>query len=342
MGVNLTPLIVKQVVSLRSLRGKSFAIDANNYLYQFLALIRMPNGTPLRDSRGNVTSHLAGLIFRTTRFLHEYEFHLVFVFDGKPPELKMAEIMKRRKVRDKALDEWKKALEAGDYAAAFSKAVVTSRLTQPMIDDAKRLLDLLGVPYIQAPSEAEAQAAYMASNGSVWATGSKDYDSLLFGTPRLLRYLTITGKEYLPSKDAFRPLKPELIILQELLKHHEITRNQLIDMAILVGTDFNQGVKGIGPKKALKLTKTYGKLENFPNEILSKLSANYDEIREIFTQPEVTQNYRLEYGGLQEEELYHFLCEERDFSTKRVETAVRRMKEFYSRKTQAELGEWLK
>jgi len=205
MGVNLTPIIVKHVASLRSLRGKSFAIDANNYLYQFLALIRMPNGTPLRDSRGNVTSHLAGLIFRTTRFLNKYGFHLVFVFDGKPPELKMAEITKRREVRDKALDEWRKALEAGDYATAFSKAVVTSRLTQPMINDAKRLLDLLGVPYIQAPSEAEAQAACMASNGSVWAASSKDYDSLLFGASRLVRYLTITGKEYLPSKDTFPP-----------------------------------------------------------------------------------------------------------------------------------------
>lgn len=339
--MNLTPLIVKQVVSLRSLRGKSFAIDANNYLYQFLALIRMPNGTPLRDSRGNVTSHLAGLIFRTTRFLNEYGFHLVFVFDGKPPELKMAEITKRREVRDKALDEWRKALEAGDYATAFSKAVVTSRLTPPMINDAKRLLDLLGVPYIQAPSEAEAQAAHMASNGSVWAASSKDYDSLLFGASRLVRYLTITGKEYLPSKDTFRPLKPELIILQEILKHHEITRNQLIDIAILIGTDFNQGVKGIGPKKALKLIKTYGQLENLPNEISSKLTGKRDKIRKIFMEPKVTQNIRLEYGELQEEELYRFLCQERDFSRKRVETAVRRMKEFYSRRTQTELGEWL-
>lgn len=341
MGVNLTPLIVKHVVSLRSLRGKSFAIDANNYLYQFLALIRMPNGTPLRDSRGNVTSHLAGLVFRTTRFLNEYGFHLVFVFDGKPPELKMAEITKRREVRDKALDEWRKALEAGDYATAFSKAVVTSKLTPPMINDAKRLLDLLGVPYIQAPSEAEAQAAHMASNGSVWAASSKDYDSLLFGASRLVRYLTITGKEYLPSKDTFRPLKPELMVLQEILKHHEITRNQLIDIAILIGTDFNQGVKGIGPKKALKLIKTYGQLENLPNEISSKLSAKHDKIRKIFMEPKVTQNIRLEYGELQEEELYRFLCQERDFSRKRVETAVRRMKEFYSRRTQTELGEWL-
>jgi flap endonuclease-1 len=211
-----------------------------------------------------------------------------------------------------------------------------------MVNDAKRLLDLMGISYVQAPSEAEAQAAYMASNGSVWAASSKDYDSLLFGTPRLVRYLTIMGKEYLPSKKTFRPLKPELIVLGELLKHHKITREQLIDIAILIGTDFNRGVKGIGPKKALKFTKTYGRLENFPGEILLKLSADHNRIREIFTEPQVTQNYRLEYGELQEDELYHFLCEERDFSRKRVETAVQRMKEFYSRKAQAELGKWMK
>jgi len=120
--------------------------------------------------------------------------------------------------------------------------------------------------------------------------------------------------------------------LQELLKHHEITRNQLIDVAILIGTDFNQGVKGIGPKKALKLVKAYGKLENLPNEISSKLSGKHHEIREIFMEPKVTQK---------EEELYRFLCQERDFSRNRVETAVRRMKEFYSRRSQTELGKWL-
>ena len=342
MGVYLTPIIVKHVLRLEDLKGKSFAVDANNYLYQFLALVRLPDGTPLRDSEGHVTSHLAGLMFRTTRLLYEYNIDLVFVFDGKPPELKAAEISKRHELREKAYEEWVKALQRGDFASAFSKAIVTSRLTKEMVEDAKRLLELLGIPYVQAPSEAEAQAAYMACRGDVWAASSKDYDALLFGTPRLLRYLTITGKEYLPSKRAFRPLKPELIKLDEFLSKHKITREQLIDLAILIGTDFNEGVKGIGPKKALKLIKTYGKLESLPKEILRRLPENYDDIRKIFLEPDVTCDYSLEYGELREDELYHFLCEERDFSRKRVETAVRRMKAFYSRKNQRKLGEWVK
>ena len=342
MGVYLTPIIVKHVLRLEDLKGKSFAVDANNYLYQFLALIRLPDGTPLRDSDGHVTSHLAGLIFRTTRLLHDYNIDLVFVFDGEPPSLKMAEISKRRELRDKAYEEWIRALQQGDLASAFSKAIVTSRLTSEMIEDAKRLLDLLGIPYVQAPSEAEAQAAYMAIKGDVWAASSKDYDSLLFGAPRLLRYLTITGKEYLPSKGTFRPLYPELIELNEFLSKHGISREQLVDLAILIGTDFNEGIKGIGPKKALKLIKTYGRLENLPDKIFERLTPKFEEIRKIFLEPKVTDDYSLEYGELKEEEVYRFLCDERDFSRKRVETAVKRMKAFYSRRSQRKLGEWFR
>jgi len=172
MGVNLTPIISRHVSSLESLKGKSFAVDGNNYLYQFLALIRMPNGSPLKDSKGNITSHLTGLVFRTTRLMYEYKMRLIFVFDGKPPELKTEEIKKRHKIRNQASKEWMKALEAGNYAKAFSKAIVTSRLTRPMIDDSKRLLELLGI-FVQAPSEGEAQAAFMAAKGDVWAASSK-------------------------------------------------------------------------------------------------------------------------------------------------------------------------
>jgi flap endonuclease-1 len=341
MGVNLTPIILKHVSSLESLKGKSFAVDGNNYLYQFLALIRMPDGSPLKDSKGNITSHLTGLVFRTTRLMHEYRMSLIFVFDGKPPQLKTEEIKKRRKIREKAAEEWMKALKAGDYAKAFSKAIVTSRLTRPMIDDSKRLLQLLGIPFVQAPSEAEAQAAFIAYKGDVWAASSKDYDSLLFGAPRLVRFLTLTGKEYLPSKGSFRPLKPEVIVLQKLLEKRGITREQLVDLAILVGTDFNRGVKGIGPRKALKLIRAHGKLENMPDEIKVKLPKNPQRVRSLFLEPDVCEDYDISYGELQEEEVYNFLCEERDFSQKRVRTAVERMKRFYSWTKQSGLKKWL-
>jgi len=332
--------MVKRVLRLEDLRGKSFAVDANNFLYQFLSLIRTRDGTPLKDSSGRITSHLAGLMFRATRLMHDYGMDLVFVFDGKPPKLKEQEILKRRELREKAMREWEKALEMGDYAAAFSKAVMTSRLTKPLVDDAKQLLELLGIPYVQAPSEAEAQAAYMTIRGDVWASSSKDYDSLLFGAPRLLRYLTISGTEFLPSKGVTRPLKPELIDLKRLLSHHELTQKQLIDLAILIGTDFNEGIRGIGPKTALQLLKTYSRIEELPSNVRLKVSERYEDVRKIFSEPEVVSDYAIKYGNLREEELYSFLCDQREFSKKRVETVVQRMKRFYSTRRQVGLEKW--
>jgi len=343
LGVNLTPIIIKKILSLEDLRGKSLAVDAQNYLYQFLSLSRMQDGTPLQDSHGNITSHLAGLMFRSTRLIHDYDMYLVFVFDGLPPQLKQREIMKRREMREKATQEWQTALKAGDYATAFSKAVMTSHLTHPMIEDSKKLLQFLGIPFVQAPSEAEAQAAYMALKGEVWAASSKDYDSLLFDAPRLLRYLTISGREFLPSKGVSRPLKPELIELDKFLSNYEITREQLIEIAVLIGTDFNEGVKGIGPKTALNLIKKHGKIETLPNEMKETLEAqNYREVRKFFLEPKVTNNYTLRYGELQEDKLYSFLCDQRDFSHERVETVIQRMKTFYASRKQTELKKWFK
>lgn len=342
MGVNLTPIIIKHILELENLKGKSLAVDANNYLYQFLSLIRTRDGTPLKDSHGNITSHLSGLIFRSTRLIHDYKIDLIFVFDGEPPRLKQQEILKRRRLREKATREYEEAIKVKDYATAFSKAVMTSRLTKPLIEDAKQLLHLLGIPYVQAPSEAETQTAYMAMKGDVWAASSKDYDSLLFGAPKLLRYLTIYGREFLPSKGTSRALKPELINLNEFLSAYAISREQLIDLAILIGTDFNEGIKGIGPKTAMKLIKEYKKLENLPNNIQSKIPENHEEIRQIFLNPETTSNYSLEYGELKEDALYQFLCDQRDFSRKNVETVVKRMRNFYQNRKRASLEKWLK
>jgi flap endonuclease-1 len=342
LGVNLTPIIIRKILSLEDLGGRSLAVDAQNYIYQFLSLIRMQDGTPLQDSHGNITSHLAGLMFRSTRLIHDYDIDLVFVFDGAPPLLKQHEIMKRRERREKAAREWQTALKAGDYATAFSKAIMSSHLTRPMIEDSKRLMELLGIPFVQASSEAEAQAAYMALKGEVWAASSKDYDSLLFNAPRLLRYLTISGREFLPSKMTSRPLKPELIELDKFLSNCEITREQLIDIAILIGTDFNEGVKGVGPKKALGLIRNYGELEKLPSEFLSVLEPqNYFEVRRFFLEPKLTDDYALKYGPLKEDELYRFLCDQRDFSRERVEIAIRRMQRFYQRKKHTDLKGWL-
>jgi len=341
MGTNLRPIIVKKEIFLGQLKLKSLAVDANNMLYQFLSVIRLPDGSPLKDSRGNITSHLTGLAFRTTRLIADYGILPVFVFDGKPPILKAGEIEKRDEIRKKYALEWREALEKRDYAKAFSKAVMTARLTRDLVDDAKLLLRLLGMPYNQAPGEAEAQCAYMAIKGDVWAANSRDYDSLLFGAPRLVRYVTISGKEFLPSKGISRRLRPELIELAELLLHHGITREQLIDLAILIGTDFNSGIRGIGPKKALKLIRQYRSLDQLPKDLRSQLPRNYEEIREIFLQPSVTDNYHLAYEDVNEEGLLRFLCEEHDFSQVRVEKLIERMRVArQSIKSQRELENW--
>ena len=338
MGVNLTPIIVKRVTSLEALNGKSMAVDAFNVLHQFLALIRTRNGTPLSDPRGRVTSHLVGLVFRTTHLIADHRMGLVFVFDGKPPLLKRGEVDRRRVLRRRAEEEYAEAIEAGDLAKAHSKAVQTGRLTREMVEDSQRLLDLLGVPWVQAPSEGEAQAAHMARRGDVWASSSRDYDSLLLGAPRLVRYLTIQGQEWLPSKGRARRLEPEVIDLEAFLGHHEITREQLVDLGILIGTDFNEGIKGVGPKTALKLVSEHGRLEDMPGKVAFRLPSEYTEIRRLFLEPNVTDDYAIAPGELDAEGLFGFLCGERGFSRERVESVVERIERS---KKQRSLSDWM-
>ena len=324
MGVLLTPIAIKQDLALEDLRGKRFAVDANGELYQFLELVRLRDGTPLKDSHGRITSHLSGLFYRTTRLIADYGMELVFVFDGKPPALKFAEIHRRRTIKERYDAEHAAAIETGDLAKAYSKATMTSRLTREMAAEARELLRLMGLPVVDAPSEGEAQASHMATRGDVWAAASKDYDCLLFGTPRLVRFLTISGKEFLPSKGAFRAITPELINTGEMLAHYNITREQLIDLAILIGTDFNEGIKGIGPKKALKLVSEFGSIENMPAEIQEPLTALAPAIRDIFLHPDVVNDYRIEFRGADTEGIMRFLCDEREFSPERVINALKR------------------
>jgi flap endonuclease-1 len=197
-----------------------------------------------------------------------------------------------------------------------------------MIDDANKLLRYLGVPIVQAPSEGEAQAAFMAARGDVWAAVSQDYDSLLFGARRLVRNLAISGKRKLPMREAYVQVEPELVDLASTLQALQLSREQLVDLGILIGTDFNpEGFKGIGPRTALKLVREYGTLERIAE--LNKevvLPPELDRIREIFLKPAVTSNYTLEWRESDLESLVRFLCEERDFNEERVRTAVERAK----------------
>lgn len=325
MGVDLGDLVSREKVTLEQLSGRSIAVDGYNSLYQFLAIIRGPTGEPLMDRQGRVTSHLSGLLYRTTN-MAEKGIHLAYVFDGVPPSLKEAEIRRRSKVKEEALHKYEEAAARGDFQEARRYAQATSRVKDLMVDDSKRLLDALGVPWVQAPSEGEAQAAFIAKRGDVWAAASQDYDSLLFGAPRLVRNLAISGRRKLPRREAYVEVEPEIIELPKVLLELGIGREQLIDLGILVGTDYNpDGVRGVGPKTALKMLKEQGGIER----ILPSLQAEFPEdpfkIRDIFLHPELTDNYSIQWREPRIEEVVQFLCRERDFSEERVRNAVERM-----------------
>jgi len=328
LGVNLRKLVPKTKTDLKSLSEKSIAIDAYNALYQFLAIIRQPDGTPLKDNTGRITSHLSGLFYRTTNLV-EMDIKLVYVFDGVPPALKEVEIKRRAKVKKEALIKYERALQEGRMEEARTYAQMTSRLKDYMAEDSKRLLTQMGVPWVQAPSEGEAQAAHLAKKGDTNYCASQDYDSLLFGAPMLLRNVTISGRRKLPRKPVYVEVVPEIIELDQVFKELNITREQLIDIGILVGTDFNpEGVKGIGPKTALKLIKQHGSLEKLlPTLKETEVPVEPQRIREIFLNPKVTDNYKLTWKEPDIEGVVNFLCRERDFSEERVRKALKKMTE---------------
>ncbi len=340
LGVLLTPILKREQTSLKALKGRSFAIDASIELHRFLALIRKPDGTLFTDQSGHVTSHLIGLLSWTSRLITEYSMNLIFVFDGPPNPMKRRTLDARRRARQKAEVEYSEAATRGDYSRAWSKAVMTGRVTGEVLSDAKRMLTLMGVPWLEAIDDAEAQASYMAAKSAVWAVGSKDYDSLLYGTPILARYLSIAGREFLPAQRRMRRLVPELVKLLENLKELGITREQLVDLAILVGTDFNEGIRGIGPKKALSLVRKHGSLEQFPDETRRQLPESFDAVRNQFLRPKVLESYRLEAPSPDPEGLVRFLVEERAFSQDRVARVAERLIYAYKHR-ESGLAKWL-
>jgi flap endonuclease-1 len=342
LGVNLRDLVPKTIVKLEDLSGKSIAIDAYNALYQFLAIIRQPDGTPLKDSSGRITSHLSGLLYRTSNLV-EMGIKPIYVFDGTPPALKEVEIKRRMKAKEEALIRYEEALKEGKIEEARMYAQATSRLKDYMAEDSKKLLDLMGVPWVQAPSEGEAQAAHLVKRGDADYCASQDYDSLLFGAPRLIRNVTISGRRKLPSKNVFIEVVPEVVELHEVLKECGIAYEQLIDIGILIGTDFNpDGIKGLGPKTALKLIKEHGTLENaLPYLKDAEFPAEPQRIREIFLNPKVTDRYRIEWIEPDVEGVVNFICRERDFSEDRVRKALEKMHKGISKqKGKTTLEKW--
>jgi len=326
MGVQFGDLVTPRKVSIDDLAGRTIAFDGNNILYQFLAIIRGRQGEPLKDSEGRVTSHLSGLIYRNSNLI-EAGIKIVYVFDGRPHQFKRTVISRRREVREKAKVQYEKAVKEGDKEKARQygqRAVVT---TTNMFDDSKRLLSLMGIPWIQAPGEGEAQAAYLASKGVVYGAASQDFDSLLYGAPKHIRNLSITGRRKLPRKNVYIKIEPEIIELQKLRSDLNLTQEQLIDIGILMGTDYNpDGIKGVGPKTALKLIQTHGTIEKaIPHIKNADFPHPVDEIRELFLKPRVTDDFELNWEKPDTAGLIGFLCGERNFSQSRVMNAIEKI-----------------
>jgi len=340
MGVQLTGLVSAKEIEITELSGKKIGIDGYNAAYQFLSIIRQKlTGEFLRDSKGRITSHLSGLFYRTA-LLIELGLRPLYVWDGEPPKFKKKTVEERRERREEAKKKWEEALEKGEEVMPYAQAAAT--LTDEMVEESKKLLEYMGIPSIQAKSEGEAQLAFMTIKGDVWSSASQDWDSLLFGSPRLVRNLSITGKRKLPRKEVYIEVKPEIIELQEVLSNLGITREQLIVVGMLVGTDYNPGIERVGPKTALKLVKEHKTLEKILANVEWKAEVDPEEIYEFFLNPPVTEKYRIEWRQPDREKIIEFMVEEHDFSRERVEKVIEKLQQSFSAGRQASLKGWFK
>ncbi len=340
MGVKISDIVTKEETSAEALAGKTLAMDAFNTLYQFLTIIRQQDGTPLMDSSGNITSHLSGIFYRSINLM-QHNIKLAYVFDGPRPEFKRVTVDARIASKQAAEKKREEALEAGDEAEAKKQAQMATKLTTEMIDEAKELLFALGIPIIQAPSEGEAQAAFMAKNRDAYASVSQDMDSMLFGAPRLVRNLNITGKRKIPGTTIYREIKPEIIYLDRTLADLKITHDQLIILGLLVGTDYNPGgIPGIGQKKALKLVLEHKELD----KVLEKVEWNYEldphDIFDFFKSPPVLHNYSLDAPAFNREKVLEILVQKHNFSRERIESMFSKLDEAAKKRKQTTLGGW--
>lgn len=343
MGTDLKDIAVKTEIEFDDLAGKKLVVDSFNVIFQFLSSIRQRDGSLLTDSKGRTTSHLVGLFNRMTR-LKKMGIDLAFVFDGKKPELKKKETERRYELKKQAQAEYEIAKEREDIAAMKKYAARTSVLTKEMVEESKELLDALGFPVIQAPSEGEAQAAFMVKEGDFYAEVSQDYDCLLFGVPRMIQNLTISEKKKTKNKLSYEKVKPVIVELKETLSANDITQDQLIVMGMLVGTDFNiGGIKGIGPKNALKLVKKHGKEFDalFKEVEWSKyFDFEWREVFDLIKNMPVTKDYKLRWKPVERDKVIKLLVEEHEFSRERVEKNLDELEEQSKKGKQKGLGEF--
>tara|TARA_Y100000310_G_scaffold101887_1_gene100012 strand:- start:12335 stop:13366 length:1032 start_codon:yes stop_codon:yes gene_type:complete len=343
MGLAIKDLVPAEEIKIPDLKNKWLVVDTFNLLYQFLTTIRSRDGTPLQDSKGNLTSHLVGLFARTTRLMEE-GLKLAFVFDGIPPKLKQEERERRKAIKAEAEKQYKIAVKEQDIDAMKKFASRTVRLTPEVIAEAKLLLSALGLPIIQAPSEGEAQAAFMVQQGDAYAVVSQDYDSLLHGSTILVRNLSIAGRRKRASKASFETIQPERITLQKFLSTLNITPDQLIALAMLVGTDYNKGgIKGIGPKNAIKLVSKH---KNNFEALFEEVKWNdfytlpWKKVFDTIKDMPVEKNYDLTIKEIDEKNIKDLLIEQHDFSEERVTNTLKKLEKLKSEQKQRTLGDF--
>lgn len=348
MGVKINDLVkeVRRTITFENLFQKRIAIDAFNTIYQFLAIIRQRDGTPLKDFEGNITSHLSGLFYRTINFI-ENNIKPIYVFDGIPSELKLETIQERQQIKEEAKEKMIKAQEKGDFSEARKFAQMTSKLDSDMIEESKKLIRYMGIPVIQAASEGEAQSAYMVQEGDAWACASQDYDTLLFGGKRLVRNFAVSRSKKVRNTTV--TLDIEYISLKNFLEKYEISREQLIEMGILIGTDFFPGIKGIGQKTALNLIQEYGNIEKMVKNEIEAAGKKIDldlklvkQIKDIFLNPNVSKEYQeLKWDKIQYDKITELLVESHNFSQTRVENALERLKKLDDSSQQVSLDQFM-
>ena len=327
MGVKFKDIVSPEEISLKDLEGRTVAIDAYNTIYQFLSGIRQRDGSPLMDQNGNVTSHLSGILYRTASIVDK-GIKPIYVFDGDSSEHKAKTLEQRRAIKEEAMEKWEEAKAAGNIEEARKFAIRTSRMSPYILESSKKLLDYMGIPYVQAEGEGEAQGAYMVEQGDAWAVASQDYDCLLFGAPRIVRNLTLSGGlsnlEYLE--------------LEKVLNEIDLTREQLIDVALMVGTDFNEGIHGIGAKTGLKLIRNNSLEDILVQKGITEVEVEPDELRDIFLKHDVNTDYEIKFKSAKKDKLVEFMCEEHGFSESRVLNVTEKLKKLSS--TQKSFEDW--
>ncbi len=319
MGVDLGGIVPRKEIDFSYLSNKVVAIDAFNALYQFLSSIRGQDGNSLMDSRGNVTSHLQGLFTRSLNLMSK-GIKLVYVFDGVSPRLKYKEQQERSLRKITAEQKYQTAVDDEDLDAMYKYSKQFTRLNSTMIEESKKLISAMGLPVVEAPSEAEGQVAYLCKKNLVDFSASQDFDSLLFGAPKLIRNLTLSQKRKLASGKVVYTFL-EFLELDEILKELNFTQSQLIVLGILTGTDFNNGgIRGIGPRKALKLLKDKTTFDDF-DTIFSDLKADFDwrEIYDIFNNLPVTEKVSLTFNPLNPTKVKDILVDTHEFNLERID-----------------------